>query len=446
MTNHDSSPGRRQVLLVSPNFPPINAPDMQRARLALPYLREHGWEPVVLAVAPEFSGGVLDPLLEQTYPVDIRVVRVRGLSRRATRWAGIGSLWWRCGAALRRAGDRLLGNERFDLVFFTTTQFDAFALGPAWRRRFGVPYVLDYQDPWISPYYHKTKTRPPGGWLKFNAGQWFARRREPASVRQAAAIVTVSDGYGDDLVTRYPELDRRRITLLPFGASPADMAIAAAHPPAAPCVNFTDGNIHLVYTGRCGPDMAFALTVVFRAFNRYLASDPTTARRMRFHFIGTSYAPPPLGQESVMPIARAEGVAPFVDEHCPRVPYFDALYYLQHAGALLVLGSNDPSYTASKLFPCVLAERPMLIVFGRDSLVLKLATEVGAGVRVSFAGPGDCERVVDEIHGRWFATAGFRSQPAFNREKFRAFTAESLTARLAEIFDLAANTPRRDPP
>ena len=34
----------RKVLIVSPHFPPVNAPDMQRTRLALPYLRACGWE------------------------------------------------------------------------------------------------------------------------------------------------------------------------------------------------------------------------------------------------------------------------------------------------------------------------------------------------------------------------------------------------------------------
>ena len=107
----------KKVLIVSPHFPPINAPDMQRVRLALPYLRVNGWEPTVLAVAPDcIEGGVRDPLLEQTYPADVQVIRVKGLSPRATRWAGFGNLWFRCGGELRRRRE-LLAAERFDLVF-----------------------------------------------------------------------------------------------------------------------------------------------------------------------------------------------------------------------------------------------------------------------------------------------------------------------------------------
>jgi hypothetical protein len=34
----------KRVLVVTPRFPPVNAPDHQRARLMLPFLREFGWE------------------------------------------------------------------------------------------------------------------------------------------------------------------------------------------------------------------------------------------------------------------------------------------------------------------------------------------------------------------------------------------------------------------
>ena len=43
-----------RVLIVSPHFPPVNAPDHQRVRMSLPYLGEFGWEGHVLTVAPEF--------------------------------------------------------------------------------------------------------------------------------------------------------------------------------------------------------------------------------------------------------------------------------------------------------------------------------------------------------------------------------------------------------
>lgn len=433
----------RRVLFVSPHFPPVNAPDMQRARLALPHLRALGWEPVVLAVVPAaVEGAVVEPLLEQTYPADIRVVRVRGLSPALTRPLGVGSLWWRCGRALRRAGDELLSQEKFDLVFFTTTQFDAFTLGPRWLARFGVPYVLDYQDPWVNDYYRKNGVRPPGGPLKYWFSQYTARRREPAVVRAAAAVVSVSSSYGPDLLARHPGLDPARLHHLPFGAAATDLEIARRYRPEKSLVPFGDGRVHMVYAGRCGPDMSRSLSMLFRAFRRYRDSHPAEAALIRFHFIGTDYAPPPLGRYWARPVAEAEGVADQIEEHCYRVPYFDALHYLVSADALLAVGSNDPTYSASKIFPYLLARRPLLTIVHEESIMLSLVR--GQDIATSYGFDNhphhlaDFEAGVERIHAEWFVAAGHRVAPTRDLRKLDEHTSIGMTRRLAQIFTSAA--------
>jgi hypothetical protein len=429
----------KKVLIVSPHFPPVNAPDMQRVRLALPHLRENGWEPVVLTVTPEsVEGAVLDPLLEATYPSDVRVVRVAGLAPRATRWAGLGSLWLRCGRAVRRAGDALLAAEKFDVVLLSTTQFDAFNLGPRWLARFGVPYVLDYQDPWVNDYYERTGTRPPGGRLKYAWAQWRARRAEPIALRAAAGVISVSEAYAAMLNRLYPWFEARRVRLLPFGASEADFTVADRHRPTKPLVPFDDGNVHFVYTGRCGDDMVHALTALFRALRLYRESHPEEAARLRLHFIGTDYSPPPLGRDRVLPLAVAERVGDLVSEHRYRVPYFDALHYLRRAHALLAVGSDDPTYAASKIFPYLLARRPLLLLYHESSLVLKCATEAGAGVRVAFGAQSNPDQLAEEVWRRWFVPAAHRQSANFDPQGFAPYSARELTRELAGVLAAAA--------
>jgi hypothetical protein len=440
----DAAPTRptRKVLIVSPHFAPVNAPDMQRARLALPYFRAFGWEPVVLAIAPELvEGAIVDPLLEKTYPADIRIIRVRGIPPWMTRWAGIGNLWLRCGRALRKAGDRLLRNEKFALVFISTTQFDAFTLGPRWKSMFGLPYILDYQDPWVNDYYSMTGTSPPGGRLKFALSQWTARRHEPGVLRDSSGVIAVSRAYGVDLAERYPWFDAKKVTFLPFGASEKDMETARGHSPREPLVKFDDGCFHHVYTGRCGPDMSTSLTIIFRAFKKFLAAEPAAASRVRFHFIGTDYAPRPLGREWAMPVARFEGVESYVSEECYRVPYFDALHYLVSSDALVAVGSNDPTYSASKIFPYILAERPILLVFNAKSQVLEIANLVKCGPSYAFNGVSDIEGLTDEVAANWFIGGGMRTVTKSDRTAFLPYTAEGMTRQLVNCFDQAIGNP-----
>jgi len=414
---------------------------MQRARIALPYFRALGWKPVVLAVAPEsIEGAVLDPLLEKTYPSDVRVVRVKGIHPKFTRWAGIGSLWWRCGRALRKAGDRLLATEKFDLVFFTTTQFDAFTFGPRWMKRFGVPYVLDYQDPWINNYYRLTRTRPPGGWLRFGISQFTARQREPRVITQAGAVISVSTKYNDELHKRYSSLNPARLYHVPFGAAAADLEIARELNPSQSLLPLDDDKkIHLVYTGRCGLDiMGRALSILFKALQLFRQAAPSEAARLHFHFIGTGYAPPPLGQNSVTPMAESEGVANQVSEICYRVPYFEALHTLVHADALLVIGSDDASYNASKIFPYLLARRPLLAIVHEDSLMMKEVRKQNPDSCFGFGHDSSAtslDAMAHRICNEWFLQQGWKRPPTGDMKLLEPHMAESMTRRLVEIFD-----------
>jgi hypothetical protein len=58
---------QRHVLIVSPHFPPTNAPDMQRVRMSLPHFHKFGWRASVLAVAPD-PDDLVEPLLLDTIP------------------------------------------------------------------------------------------------------------------------------------------------------------------------------------------------------------------------------------------------------------------------------------------------------------------------------------------------------------------------------------------
>jgi hypothetical protein len=195
--------------------------------------------------------------------------------------------------------------------------------------------------------------------------------------------------------------------------------------------------VHLVYAGRCGPDMSTSLTIVFRAFKLFLTARPAEAERIRFHFIGTDYAPRPLGREWAMPVALAEGVEYYVEEHCYRVPYFDALYYLTHADGLIAVGSNDPTYSASKIFPYFLARKPMLVVFNESSLVLAMAKELNCGVRFSFGSAKDIERVAAAVANQWFLADQLGIAPAIDLDLFRPYSAQGMTRRMADTFNEA---------
>ena len=373
----------KRVLIISPHFPPVNAADMHRVRQSLPYFREFGWEPVVITVdEPHVESYSRDPLLLHTIPEDIEIHKVKAWDVGRTRKFGLGSLSMRSYIHFKRKGDELLQRGGFDLVYFSTTAFHVMALGPRWKRKFGIPFVLDIQDPWRNDFYldKPRKERPPKFFISYNIDKWLERKTVP----HADGIISVSRGYVDVFLKRYPMMREEQFRVITFGASYHDFAVMEEYVKDVRIANLDNGKINIVYVGRGGHDMRFALEIVFKALARGMKEKPELFSRLHLWFIGTSYAPPGQGQKTIQPVAQALGVGENVTEITDRIPYFDTLFLLKKADTLLVPGSTDTSYTASKIYPYILAEKPLLAVFYKESSVVEVLTTVKYGQLVTF--------------------------------------------------------------
>ncbi len=431
----------KRVLIVAPRFAPSNAADSHRVRQSLPYYRAAGWDVTVLAVDPGEVGVPLDPVLLQTIPGDVRVVRVGAVPRAWTERIGIGNLEARAIWSVARAGGRLLREARrsgqpFDLVFFSTTAMAFTALGPRWKRAFGIPFVIDFQDPWLSDYYGRPGApAPPGGVVKYGLTQATARCLEPHVLRHAAHALAVSPAYPEALQARYPWLPPERFTVLPFGAPEYDFDVLDRASVANPVFRPGDGFEHWAYVGRAGGDMEHALDALFGALAAARRTDPGRYDRLRMHFVGTSYAEGTRAEPSVAPVAARHGVADLVEELPHRIPYFEALQMLRDADALVVPGSDDPGYTASKLYPYVLARRPLLAVFHEASSVVGVVRETRAGVVVPFATAEPAEAIAARLGPAWFD--GPLPSVDTDWDAFEPYTARAMAQRQAEIFNAA---------
>ena len=427
-----------RVLIISPHFPPVNAPDHQRVRMALPYLRELGWDATVLAIEPnEIDGLPRDALLEQTIPADVEIVRTRAVPLAIAGRLGMRTLGLRAYPNLARAGARLLRIRKFDLVFFSTTQFAVMALGPSWLARFGVPYVLDFQDPWVSDYHaRRDPAAAPGGRWKYAFSQWIARRLEPKTVRACAHALCVSPAYPEMLRARYQDVEPTRFSVLPFAVAEQDFETARGAEVRQNIFDPSDGRQHWVYVGRGQADMAQALRGFFLALARAIEVDPPLRQRVAVHFVGTSYASGDRAAKTVEPIAHEFGLADCVTEHPHRIPYFTALRCLLDADALIFPGSDDPSYTASKLMPCLFAQKPLLAIFHEASPVVTALRSLDAGTVVTFREGTPTEELGGRILDQWFR-AGPEAVGILARDSFAPYTAEAMTRTLVGVFDQA---------
>lgn len=346
---------KRRILIVSPHFPPVNAPDMQRVRVSLPYFVEAGWEVTVLTVADPTPAAPVEPELDATVPAAVRVVRAFCLSRHWTGVLGFNNVALRSLPFLFLTGCRLLLARRYDVVYFSTTMFIVLPLGRLWKALTGVPYVIDLQDPWVSDYYERPGApRPPGGW-KYRFAQGLGRALEGWTMRGVAHLIAVSAGYIDALRARYPVLRATPATELPFGSPDPDLELAAARMKSrAPLL--PAGGLRLAFAGALGPGMLAAVEVLFAA----MAEVRKTGVPVSAHFFGTSYSPRASGRPATLALAAQYGLSDCVHEQPDRLRYFDALQVTLEADTNLLFGSADLSFTPSKILAVLAAGRPVL--------------------------------------------------------------------------------------
>lgn len=429
----------RRVLMISPHFPPDTNAGTHRVRLLAPYLREFGWEPTVVSVDADSYEGRLDPDLARLVPDSVRVVRVPAWRPGVTRRFGFGDLGLRAMTAIRRACDGLLAREPHDALFITVYPTYPALLGPGLKRRHRIPFVLDYQDPWVSAWGRDVGPGANGqpDW-KSRATRALSEHLEPRVVRAADALTAVSARTYEDVLERVPDARPRACAAIPLGFDEHDLDMLEGAPRPNPCFDEHDGLVHVCYVGTVLPKGIAIVEAVLRGLSLLREQSPAQYSRLRLHFIGTSNQRTAAVEPRVLPLARRLCVDDVVTEMAPRLDYLDALNVQARAHALLLMGSTEPHYTPSKVFPALLARRPILAIYHAASSVNDVLAQPGVEAHViTFDDYRSAESRVGEIASALgsLTSSGHRAPAGPRPDALTSWSARTLAGRLAGVFD-----------
>ncbi|HVG42528.1 MAG TPA: glycosyltransferase, partial [Chitinophagaceae bacterium] len=394
-------------------------------------------EPTIITVdGPFIENFSIDDLLLQTFPQDIRIIKVPAIKATLTRKLGIGSLSLRAYFPIKKQVNKLLKAERFDLVYFSTTAFHVMALGPGWKKKFGVPFILDIQDPWYNTYYfqnalHKKTIK---AWLFHQLDKYLEAKTIPAT----DGIISVSSGYRDLYVRRYPNLTSGDFRIIPFGCAVLDFPIAKKSVHASR-VKLSAEGINMVYIGRGGQDMELAIDIILDGVKIGLKKENKYFKKVHIWFIGTSYAQNGKGIKTIETIAEKKGLTDRVTEITDRLPYFETLYLLSKADILFVPGSTDPSYTASKIYPYIYTNKPMLAVFHNKSSVCDVVEQTSSAKVVAFGdvvGAEARQNLASECYAYLSEVLRNNIQHSnFDCDSFEPYTAQCMTKKQTDFFE-----------
>jgi len=425
----------RRVLIIGSDFVPSSLPPATRVRFFVKHLPDFGWEPIVLTVDPKHYEAAVDTESLNLLAPSLKVLRASAFSTRWTRKLGVGDIGmrslWQHWCVLKR----ICTQHPIDLIFIPAPPYVPMVLGRLAHARFGIPYVIDYIDPWVTEFRWRLPRaeRPP----KWRTAYWLARILEPFALRKVSRITGVSKGTTDSVVCRYSWLSEEDATEIPYGAEVSDFEYLRKNPRRNSIFDPNDGLLHVSYVGAYTPAMHTAVRALFDAVRLGLERASPNFQRLRLHFIGTSYAPNDGGPRQVLQLAHDAGVKDLVAEHLRRIPYLESLQVMLDSHALLLIGSEEPHYTASKVFPCILAQRPLLSILHEESSAAQILRETDASGPITFSSElRPAEQVVKIAAQIESILALSRAdKPNVRWNAFEPYTTRAMTARLAYVFD-----------
>ncbi|SDB65079.1 hypothetical protein SAMN03097699_3044 [Flavobacteriaceae bacterium MAR_2010_188] len=371
----------KTVLIIYPHWVPANLAGVQRPRLIGNYLKSFGWHPLLLTIDSKYYEEPLDKDIYKTVSDDIEVIYTKAY--KVTRPRLVGDIGLRGFPFLLKKALEICKNRHIDCIWIPIPSFYTSLLGRIIHCKTGIPYGIDYIDPWIRDITNQSNFRA-------RISQLVARTLEPYAVRKAAFITGVSTPY------YWPVIERNFKTApthvgMPYGFDPNDHKITLEKlelpwndiPHCKPWI----------YAGAFLPNSHLFMEAFFKAISK-MKKAQLWNEDIKLFFIGTGHYP----AKRITAYAAENGLQNMVFEQREREPFLHILNFLNAADRVLLFGSTEKHYTASKTYQCLLSERPLFAMLHKESSAVKVLKDVNADAYlVEYQDNQTRDRIIERI-------------------------------------------------
>jgi hypothetical protein len=354
----------KHILIIYPHWVPSNLAGVHRPRLIANHLREFGWEPILITVKSEFYEEEPDPDISKTVYETFEVHYVDANEIGAVRI--IGDIGLRAFSTIKAKALELISNRKIDFIWIPIPSFYMALLGRQLFERTRIPYGIDYIDPWI---------RPLAAHQKILGRHWWslkaAQLMEPYAVKKASLISGVSQAYYQPVLDKYFRNKEIHHVAMPYGFDKRDHELEIED------VQYPWKNTHdvkpIIYAGAFLPKSHLFVDSLFKAI-RSLKIAGLLDKRIRLYFIGTGN----YGGKKISDYALEHELEEHVIEINQRYPFLHILNILAKAWRVMIIGSTEKHYTASKTFQSLLSKRPVFAMFHQKSSAVNILEETKA--------------------------------------------------------------------
>lgn len=409
---------------------------VQRPLKFIKYLKEFGWNPVVLCPEPGIYPYFDESLQKELKNIDPEIIRISPntpfhllkrkkagkafkvpetlvkLARRISRlflYPDNKKGWIE--PAVEK-GKEVLDSRDFDLIFSTAPPFSDHLIGKQLKEYSDLPLVLDYRDAWLNNHFMDHLF----SWQKRKM-----RSLESGCVESADGIITLDEFLSTSMKKEFGVSDKKMV-VIPHGYDPDDFKSSADA-----SLQYKEGKLNFLYSGlfyeQNQPDHFFK-SLIKAHDNGLLDMD-----KIHLHFQGGL-------DERIKTLIKNYKL----QEHVSDYGYLDhsvAVQNLQKADVLWMISDFDPAHQqvkSGKLYEYIGTGKPILGLVHEGEEADLLAT-YGVGYKGDLYSEERLASQLGEVFDRWQNNSELKADQTF----INTFNRRSLTETLADYFNAITN-------
>ena len=377
-------------------------------------MHKYGYKTTVLTVHEDYYFENLHPDLIKTVDHQVEVEKVKAWPKHKRVF--VSDLTLRAFSNLVKKASDIIESKNIDFIWIPIPSYYAAILGRKLFDKHQIKYGVDYIDPWSNgiPGQERIFSKP---WIANS----LAKLLEPYALKKASLISAVADHYAD-FAKKLTYKKRPYFVNFPYGFDSIDYKVE---------VELTDVPLietkkNIIYAGAFLPKSHFFLQSLLKLIKELNLRDTH-----HFHFIGTGQ----YQEKSISEYAVEYDITDCITESRDRLSYLQIISLLKKADGILVLGSTEAHYTASKVFQSLLSERPILSILHKESTALQILQECNADVySVSYSPQNNKGELLEDIRKK-LKSFSLVSDWKINKSPLEKYNASANARILAEAID-----------
>jgi glycosyltransferase involved in cell wall biosynthesis len=307
--------------------------------------------------------------------------------------------------SLTRAARRIVKTRKIDLVLITVPPFSSVLLVEKLRKEFPrLPIVVDFRDEWLSTTINLVS------FSRSERALQVARDSEASAVRNATAVVSVTEAARREIRSRYPHEQEAKFQLIPNGFDATRLRGSVSAPK-----HRSGEKIVATYVGTI-----YGSTEPTTLVEAILSLPPDVRSRFKLRFIG--HIEEPRFRESLLQLGDMVELMGFL-------PQSQALALMDETDYVLLI-THDPLNVAAKFYDYIGSGKPILATVHPGGDARRLLEELNAGWWADSRDVEGIQRLFTDAAGR-----GDSLQAVFqpNLQRVAQYERKPLAARYAAL-------------